>query len=106
MKRERVYHDTYRALNKPLTLLGAERRLFFVAVTIAAVIWNLMGGFFPSLVLFIAFHAFSVWATRNDPQILRIIMQSAALRRRYDPGKWPPAAVERSRTDVALEEGL
>ena len=32
----------YRALNRPLTILGAERKLFFVAVTMAAAVFNML----------------------------------------------------------------
>ncbi len=32
----------YRALNRPLTILGAERKQFFVAVTMGATVFNLL----------------------------------------------------------------
>jgi type IV secretory pathway TrbD component len=81
-------HHVFLSLNKPLTLMGAERRLFFFVLSVAAALWNLFGSLFGGLMLFIAFHALACWATRADPQILRIILNSAGAKHRYDPAKW------------------
>ena len=37
---------------------------------------------------------FAVWATKRDPQMLRILLTSSQARRRYDPGKHQSVVVE------------
>ena len=34
-------HPVFRTLNRPLTILGAERKLFFFALVVAACVFNL-----------------------------------------------------------------
>jgi type IV secretory pathway TrbD component len=78
----------YQALNKPLTLLGVERKLFFVVLTLAAAMFNVFGALFPSIGLFIALWLAARAATRTDPQILQILVSSRRFGIRYDPAKW------------------
>jgi hypothetical protein len=35
------FHPVYRSINKPLTIWGAERRLFFLAAIMGAATWNI-----------------------------------------------------------------
>jgi hypothetical protein len=35
------------------------------------------------------------WATKTDPQILRLLLTAAKLRRQYDPMKFRPVSVRR-----------
>jgi len=49
----------FKAMNRPLTVLGAERRLFFVALI----------------------------STKHDIEILRVLFNSGKFRGRYDPMK-------------------
>ena len=35
-----------------------------------------------------------MWATRHDPELLRILVASSNVRRRYDPGKHRPVNME------------
>ena len=37
------FHSVYRSLNKPLTIWGAERRLFFLAALMGAATFNFFG---------------------------------------------------------------
>ena len=39
---QRRMNPVYRALNTPLTLLGAERRMFFFALVMGAAVFNLL----------------------------------------------------------------
>jgi type IV secretory pathway TrbD component len=86
-----TYHPVYRSLNKPLTIWGTERRLFFLAAVMGAASFNffgsLLGGFLMFVVLFLA----ARWTTVTDPQLLRILLNSAQLRPHYDPAKWQTA---------------
>jgi type IV secretory pathway TrbD component len=80
-------HPVYRAINKPLTIWGAERRLFFLAMVIGAATFNFFGSLLSGLLMFIALYLFARWATATDAQILRILLNSAKFKIRYDPAQ-------------------
>jgi type IV secretory pathway TrbD component len=82
-----AHHLVYRSLNKSLTILGAERRLFFLALVMGAATFNLFESLLSGIVMFIMLHLFARWATVTDPQILRILLNSAKFRAQYDPAK-------------------
>jgi type IV secretory pathway TrbD component len=77
----------YKALHRPLTVCGVERRLFFLALLMGAATFNLFYAFLAGLLVFAALYFFALWATKHDPQMLRILLSSARLRTRYDPLK-------------------
>ena len=85
------FHPVYRSLNKPLTIWGAERRLFFLASMMGAVTFNFFGSLMGGLIMFGTLFVAARWATRTDPQILRILLNSARLRIEYDPAKRAPS---------------
>lgn len=85
--RNAIYHPVYRALNKPLTIWGAERRLFFLAGIVSAVTFNFFGSLFGGLLMFAVLFLGARWATASDPQVLRILLNSARFQRHYDPAK-------------------
>ena len=93
MELERRMNPVYKALNKPLTILGAERRLFFVALIMGAATFNLFGGLLGGLLIFGSLFLMAQWATRTDPQILRILLNSSKFRREYDPSKYSERTV-------------
>jgi type IV secretory pathway TrbD component len=78
----------YKAINKPLTILGAERKLFFSALIIGGAMFNLFGSLLGALVMFIALLMLGQWVTRRDPQYLRILLNSGKFRKQYDPAKF------------------
>lgn len=82
-----VFHPVYRALNKPLTIWGAERRLFFLAALMGAVTFNFFGSLLGGVLMFAVLYAAARLATAVDPQLLRIVVNSARTRTQYDPGK-------------------
>jgi type IV secretory pathway TrbD component len=84
---EPVYHRVSKSINKPLTIWGAERRLFFLAVIMGAATFNFFASLFSGFVMFAGLYAFARWATRTDPQILRILLNSAKFRSQYDPAR-------------------
>ena len=88
MQAERRINGTHKAINKPLTILGAERKLFFVALIMGAAAFNLFGSLFGGLLVFGSLFLMAQWATRTDPQILRILLNSSKFRREYDPAKF------------------
>jgi type IV secretory pathway TrbD component len=74
-------------MNKPLTICGAERKLFFVALVMGAATFNLLGSFVGGVMMFALLFAGARWATTTDPQILRILLNSSKFKVRYDPAK-------------------
>jgi type IV secretory pathway TrbD component len=85
----------HRSLSRPLTILGAERRLFFFAMCLGAATFNLLGSFVGGLGIFLLLYFVAQWATRTDPQILRFLLTAARLRTQYDPMKFTPISVQR-----------
>jgi type IV secretory pathway TrbD component len=88
MSTRSTFNPVYKSLNKPLTIWGAERRLFFVAALMGAATFNFFGSLLGGLLMFAALFVFARWATVRDPQILRILLNSAKFRPQYDPGKF------------------
>jgi type IV secretory pathway TrbD component len=87
-----TFHPVYKSLNKPLTIWGAERRLFFLALITGAGVFNFFGSFWSGLALFSFLLFLGRRATVYDPQALRILLNSARFRVRYDP--WRRAAAQ------------
>jgi type IV secretory pathway TrbD component len=87
MNRTQTLHPVYRSMNKPLTIWGAERRLFLLALVIGAAMFNFFGSLLGGLVMFVALFMGARWITATDAQLLRIVLNSARFRTRYDPAK-------------------
>ncbi len=85
--KELAFHPVYRSLNRPLTILGVERRLFFLALVMGGATFNFFSSLLTGLLMFAALFVFGRWATLADPQILRILLNSSKFRSRYDPAK-------------------
>jgi type IV secretory pathway TrbD component len=90
-------NPVFRSLNHPLTILGAERKLFFFALIMGASVFNLFSSLAGAVGMFLALYLFARWATRTDPQILRFLLNSAKVRTQYDPMKFEPVQVRRLR---------
>ena len=89
-----TYRPVYKALHRPLTVCGVERRLFFLSLLLGAATFNLFYSFVAGLLMFVGLYGFARWAGQRDPQMLRILLTSSRLRRRYDPGKHQRVDVE------------
>ena len=85
----------HRSLSRPLTILGAERKLFFFAMCVGAGTFNLLGSLFGGLLMFLLLYVVARWATKTDPQILKLLLASAKSRSQYDPAKFSPITVHR-----------
>ena len=81
------FNPVYRSINKPLTIWGAERRLFFLAMVIGTATFNFFSSLVSGLIMFLVLYCLARWATITDPQILRIVLNSAKFRVGYDPAK-------------------
>ncbi|MFT4113518.1 VirB3 family type IV secretion system protein [Silvibacterium sp.] len=80
-------NPVFKAMNRPLTVLGAERRLFFVALVSGGAIFSLLHSLFGGIGLFIVGVIIARIATKHDVEILRVLFNSSKFRRRYDPMK-------------------
>ena len=89
-----VSRPVYKALLRPLTLCGVDRRLFFLALLMGAATFNLFYSFLAGVLTFVGLYAFALWATKRDPHMLRILLSSSRFRLRYDPAKHTPFDVE------------
>jgi type IV secretory pathway TrbD component len=79
-------HPVYSSLNRPLTIGGAERRLFFLALMLGGATFTFFSSLLGGLLMFGALYLTARLVTRTDPQLLRIVLQSSTLRARYDSG--------------------
>lgn len=93
-------NNVFRAMNRPLTILGAERRLFFVALIAGGAVFSLMHSLLGGILLFVVGVIVAQRATKYDVEVLRILLNSAKFRRRYDPGKWEPTDIRIKRRDA------
>ena len=84
-----------RSLSRPLTILGAERKLFFFAMCVGAGTFNLLGSLLGGFLIFLLLYLVARWATKTDPQILKLLLASAKSRSQYDPAKFSPITVRR-----------
>jgi len=80
-------HSVYRAVNKPLTIWGAERRLFFLALIMGGATFNFFGSLLSGIVMFLALFLAGRWVTATDIQMLRILLNSTKYKPQYDAGK-------------------
>jgi type IV secretory pathway TrbD component len=97
MPQARRVNRVHRSLSRPLTILGAERRLFFFAMCLGAATFNLLGSLLGGILMFLLLYLLARWATNTDPQILRLLLTAARLRDRYDPAKFSPISIHRVR---------
>jgi type IV secretory pathway TrbD component len=95
MTNGRRVNPVYRSISRPLTILGAERKLFFFAMCIGAGTFNLLGSMLGGALMFLVLYFVARWATETDPQILRVLLTSPKLRVQYDPSKFSPISVRR-----------
>jgi type IV secretory pathway VirB3-like protein len=97
MPHEPQFHPVYKSINKPLTIWGVERRLFFLALFMGGAAFNLFGSLLSGLVMFAALYLLARWAMATDQQILRILLNSARFKTQYDPAKRDPITFQIAR---------
>ena len=96
----RRVNPVFKAMNRPLTVLGAERRLFFVALISGGAIFSMLHSLLGGIALFVVGVVVARRATKYDVEILRVLFNSSKFCRRYDPMKWEPTEVRIARRDV------
>ena len=97
MPQARRVNTVHRSLSRPLTILGAERRLLFFAMCLGAATFNLLGSLLGGILMFLLLYFVARWATKTDPQILRFLLTAAKVRNQYDPAKFSPISIRRVR---------
>ena len=89
-----AYRIVHKALHRPLTVCGVDRRLFFLALMMGAATFNLFYSFAAGLLMFAGLYVFARWATKRDPDMLRILLSSSRFKARYDAAKHEPFIIE------------
>jgi type IV secretory pathway TrbD component len=97
MPNSRRINTVHRSLSRPLTILGAERRLFFFAMCLGAATFNLLGSLLGGILMFLLLYFLARWATKTDPQILTFLLTAGKLSNQYDPAKFSPISIRRVR---------
>ena len=95
MTTARRINTVYRTLNRPLTILGAERKLFFLAMCMGAGTFSMLSSLLGGVLMFLLLYLAARWATETDPQILRFILSAAKFKTQYDPSKLAPITIRR-----------
>ena len=96
MANARRTNTVYRSLHRPLTILGAERKLFFFAMCMGAATFNMLSSLLGGILIFLLLYFAARWATNTDPQILRFLLSAAKFKTQYDPAKFSPIAIRRA----------
>jgi type IV secretory pathway TrbD component len=96
MHNEPSFHPVYKSINKPLTIWGAERKLFFLAMVMGAATFNFFGSLVSGVTMFATLYFLARWATATDPQILRILLNSSKFKPHYDPCKRAEFTIRRT----------
>src|SRR6478609_3128409 len=92
---EPTWNPVYKSINKPLTVWGVERRLFFVAMVMGSATFTCFSSLVGAVLMFFGLYMCARHATKTDPQILRILMNSSKFKAQYDPLKRDFYQVER-----------
>ncbi len=95
--RELQKQPTFPSLNKPLTILGLERRLFFSTLIIGSATFTFFSSLAGGIAMFALLYFVARELTAEDPEMLRILVNSAGLRLRYDAAKREPYQVRMRR---------
>lgn len=80
-------NPVYKSINKALTVMGVERRLFFVAMVMGAATFTCFSSLLAAILMFAALYLAARQVTRIDDQILRILLNSSRFKPQYDPLK-------------------
>ena len=80
-------HTVYKAMIRPLTIMGIERRLFFLALLLGAATFNLFYSLIGGLSIFAIVYGFARVCATVDVQMLPILLRSFASRARYDSAR-------------------
>ncbi len=88
MKGARTWYG-HPTLSRPLTIMGVERKWFFLSLTLGLAIWNALNAIVTGGVIFLGLYGAGWIAWKRDPNMLSIVAAGSNSRARYDGGKVP-----------------
>jgi type IV secretory pathway TrbD component len=97
MTQEPICHRAYASINRPLTIWGADRRLFLLALMIGAGAFNFFGSLLLGMVMFLVLYGLARWTMAFDAQLPRVLLNSTRFHRHYDPLKLAYVVIRRLR---------
>src|SRR5579875_2854039 len=80
-------NPVYKSINKPLTVWGVERRLFFVAMILGAATFTCFSSVIGAVLMFAVLYLAARHVSATDPQLLRVLLNSSKFKPQYDPCK-------------------
>jgi type IV secretory pathway VirB3-like protein len=80
-------HYVYKAMFRPLTLCGVERRVFFLALLLGAATFNLFYSLLAGLLVFALVYTLARASVAVDARMLPIALGSVVARPRYDAAR-------------------
>ena len=84
----------HKALHRPLTVCGVDRRLFFLALLMGAATFNLFYSFLAGLLVSLGLYVFALVGDETRPADASHPAVVLALPARYDPAKHDPVQIE------------
>jgi type IV secretory pathway TrbD component len=82
-----TFHPVYRSMNRLLTICGVERRLFMLALLMGGATFTTFSSLLGGVLMLLLLACFGRWASSNDHQLLRILLNSSKFHTIYDPAK-------------------
>jgi type IV secretory pathway TrbD component len=98
------HHKVHKAIFRPLTLCGVDRRLFFLAMLLGAATFNLFYSLLAGCLVFALIYGLARTSVAIDPQILPIALRSVSSRPRYDACRWSDSTPRVARTRTRTSE--
>jgi len=92
------HHKVHKAVFRPLTLCGVDRRVCFLALFLGAATFNLFYSLLAGCLVFAVIYGFARASVAIDPQMLPIAMRSITSRTRYDACRWSDTTPRFART--------
>ena len=98
------HHKVHKAIFRPLTLCGVDRRLFFLAMLLGAATFNLFYSLLAGCLVFALIYGLARTSVAIDPQMLQIALRSMSGRPRYDACRWSDSTPHVARTGTRTLE--
>lgn len=83
----RVTHPVHKALHRPLTVCGVERKMFFLSLMAGGCTFQLFYSLLSGSLMFALIYGFAYWATLHDVEMIRILLSSSKFKSYYDAAK-------------------
>ena len=86
--RRSSFRDWAAKPDRPLTILGVERRGFLLVATVGLAMWDATASLVTGGVVLAVGSGAGWLASRKDPDMLRVLRAGTRYPARIDPGKW------------------